>query len=393
MKKENHGMILILVMIACLLILSQISLAEKIKIRVVVESATIRSGPSLESEVIQEDVALGTTFETERVVEDWYEVRFRNALGVLVTGYIHKMYVEILKEQPPVKQEAVKRPVEPRVRPAVPTEPEKEKQPKGHFAIMGGMVMASFIPDSSSYSDSWSAGILQSVTESGTIAHKIDNPLGFGVSLCYLFAGGLGIQARVDYNLTKEFVPEESFSDYNITWSWTNSGPYSREKSWSATGEISLIPLSLNLIYKAQGGGFIVPYISGGVSYFTGKIKADTYRGYGYTWTEGITRYIDYTDIPLVIDASLSGIGFNAGGGLDLVFTPNIALSLEGIYFVGKTIEEFWNPVPGTYPGNNFPDVSLQIDQDFADAIVDEVPPLEIKTSFLKLQAGIKFLF
>lgn len=393
MKKENHGMILGLVTISCLLILAQISFGAKVKIKVVVENATIRSGPSLGSEVIQEDIALGTTYDTETTESDWYQVRFRNSLGVLVSGYIHKMYVEIQEEKPPVKPEEVKKPAEPTAKPTLPVEPLRKEQPKGDFAIMGGLAMGSFIPDTSSYSDSWNESILKSVTESGTIVHKIDKPLGIGISFSYLFLGGLGIQARVDYNLSKRFIPEESSSDYTITWSWTNTGPYSKEKNWAATGEISVIPLSLNLIYKVRSGGFIVPYISGGVSYFTGKVNADTYRGYGFTWTDETNRYIDYLDIPLVIDTSLSGIGFNAGGGLDLVFTPNIALSVEAVYFIGKTIEEFWNPVPGIYSGNNFPDVTWTVEQEFMESIIEEVPPLEIKTSFLKLQAGIKFLF
>jgi hypothetical protein len=76
-----------------------------------------------------------------------------------------------------------------------------------------------------------------------------------------------------------------------------------------------------------------------------------------------------------------------------LVISPSVALTMEAVYFMGKTIEEFWNPVPGTYAGNNFPDVSWVLDQDFMDTIIDDVTPLEIKTSFLKLQAGIKFLF
>jgi opacity protein-like surface antigen len=303
------------------------------------------------------------------------------------------MYVEILKEQPPVKQEEVKQPAEPRMKPAPLTEPQKKKPYKGDFAVMGGIAMASFVPDSTSYSDSWNEGILKSVTESGTVTHKIDNPLGVGISFSYLFMGGLGIQARVDYNLTKKFIPEESLSDYTITWSWTSSGPYSIDETWPVTGEISVIPLSLNLIYKVQGGGIFVPYFSGGVSYFTGKLKANTYGGFGLTWTDSTSRYIDYLDIPVMIDASLSGIGFNVGGGIDLVLTPNIAISLEGIYFIGKTIEEYWAPVPGTYSGNNFPNVSWTIDQTFVDLIIEEMPTLEIKTSFLKLQAGIKFLF
>jgi opacity protein-like surface antigen len=390
MSKENRGICLIIGSIACLLILAQVSFAAQVKIRVIVENATIRSGPNLESEVIQEDVAIGTTFDVEKTEEGWYEIKFRNNLGILVTGYIHTMYVEIVSEKAPVKKEEVKKPAEQRKKPA---EPPKGKQAKGDFAVMGGFVSGSFLPGSSSYADSWSSGILTSVSESGTISHKIGSPLGLGVSISYLFMGGLGIQARLDYNFTKEFTPEESFSNYNITWSWTTSGPFSREKDWDTTGEISLIPLSLNLIYKVQGGGMIIPYFSAGVTYFTGSIKANTTRGYGFTWESEGYRYIDYIDIPLVVDVSIGEIGFNIGGGLDFLFSRNVALSVEGNYFIGKTIEASWTPVSGTYQGNNFPDNNWNVDAGLVESIVDEVPPLDIKTSFFKIQGGIKIIF
>lgn len=390
MKKEKRGLTLVLFVIICFAFAAQVLYADKIQIVVVVENANIHANPTLESEVVREDVPLGATFETEETEGDWYEIRFRNSVGVSVTGYIHKMYVEVHGEETPVEQEEPERPVEPERKPTPP--PVRETKPKAEFALTGGLAMGSFLPEDTTYSSSWSEGILRSVDESGTVFHAIDNPIGIGASLSYPLFGGLGIQARVDFNFNKPLT-EDSISDYTITWSWTSGGTYSREKSWPVTGDFSLIPLSLNLFYKVESGGAIAPYISGGVSYFTGKVNLDSSVGYGLTWWADGSRYIDYLDIPVVIDSSVSSIGFNVGGGLDWMFTENIALTVGGVYFIGGKVEAEWETRAGTYSGNNFPSVSWTLDQQTADLLAAEAPPLEISTSFLKIQAGVKFLF
>lgn len=375
-----------------LLFLSGLSWGQTTRIKVIVENATIRSGPDLESEIISDRVAVGTEFEAERLVGDWYEIKYRNALGVLVTGYIHKMYVEKAEPRVAPKVEEPEKPTAPPAPIASPAEPKRKALPKGDFAILGGVVSGSFLSETSTYSDSWNVGQLKSVIESGSIRHKIGSPAGLGLSLSYLFAGGLGIQLRYDFNFSKDF-DAGSQSTYAISWEWTTGGSGSREDAWPATGRLSLSPLSLNLIYKIGGGGAFIPYISGGVSYFLGKVEAETTRGYGHTWEDEYYQYIDWIDIPLVVDKSIGDLGFNVGGGFDFRLASRMAVTAEAVYFIGKTTQELWKPLPGTYSKNNFPDLSWTIDQEFADQIADEVTPLEIKTSFLKIQLGIKFLF
>ena len=376
----------------CLLFLSALSWGQTTRIKVIVENATIRSGPGLESDIISDKVPIGTEFEAERMVEDWYEIKYRNTLGVLVTGYIHKMYVEKAEPKPTPKVEEPKKPA---AQPApIPrrAEPAKKALPKGDFAIMGGFVSGSFLSETSTYSESWSEGGLKSVIESGSISHKIGSPAGLGLSFSYLFAGGLGIQVRYDFNFSKNF-DSSSQSNYSIAWEWTTAGAGSREDAWPTTGSLSLSPLSLNVIYKIGGGSAFTPYISGGVSYLLGKVEAETTRGYGHTWQDESYQYIDWIDIPLAVDKSIGDLGFNVGAGFDFRLASRMAITAEAVYFIGKTTQELWRPLPGTYPKNNFPDLSWMLDQSLADLIADQVTPLEIKTSFFKVQLGIKFLF
>jgi len=78
------------------------------KIKVIVENASIRLKPSLESEAIEENIAVGTIYNSDKKVGEWYEIKTPSRLGVALLGYIHEMYVEVLAEaiapQPEVRQ-------------------------------------------------------------------------------------------------------------------------------------------------------------------------------------------------------------------------------------------------------------------------------------------------
>ena len=47
----------------------------------------------------------------------------------------------------------------------------------------------------------------------------------------------------------------------------------------------------------------------------------------------------------------------------------------------------------GTYSGNLFPDSSWNLSQENIDALNQQLSPVEVNTSFFKLQVGIKLLF
>jgi opacity protein-like surface antigen len=217
--------------------------------------------------------------------------------------------------------------------------------------------------------------------------------MGFTVSMSYLILGGLGIHLRADYN-AKVDISDDKGSYYNLSWSWTGgAGPFEIEEYWPVSGEFSLLPLSFNLIYKIQSDGIFIPYISAGVTYFTGKVRILTTGAYAFSYVSGDYRRIEYLDLPVDMDESLSGIGFNVNGGFDLRFMKNIALTVDVAYFFKSKMEKNWAVAPGTYPGNNFPELSWVVDQEFADMLSDALGPLSINPSFFKVVGGIKFIF
>ena len=158
-------------------------------------------------------------------------------------------------------------------------------------------------------------------------------------------------------------------------------------------GDLSLTVISGNVIYKIQGSGMFVPQLSGGVSYFTGKVKADTRVGYAYTWEIDPFQFIDYFDLPANLDESLSGIGFNVGGGLDVAFSQSVAVNVDARYFVRGAVEAPWKLQPGTYTSNIQEGWTLTLSQADVELLEQAISPFKLNLSFFKISLGLKFVF
>ena len=179
MKKNFKGKVLMYLILTSLLILPAVVHAQKQEIRVVVENATIRIKPDVQGDVIQEP-SVGAVFEVEGKEGDWYEIKVRTEVGVLITGYIHEMFVEKLAEKKPEpEREVVRRPVQPVTRAA------PRKVTRAEFVINGGYNMGYGISETLSYSDSFSGGLLQSATASGKLNQDLKKPLIFGGAINY----------------------------------------------------------------------------------------------------------------------------------------------------------------------------------------------------------------
>jgi opacity protein-like surface antigen len=390
-KKLWVGTLVVLVLAA----LALPAAAQGEKIKVSVENAALRVKPDMDSEILEENIPLGTIFDVQKKVGEWFEVKYQSKLGVLITGYIHEMYVEVIPGEEgvvPVEPAPVEAPPQPAVRHPAPS--YSLGGPKVEVGLGFGMGFGSFVTETSSYSYNWGPFyVLQTVNETGNLSHTLKSPMGLGFSLAYYFGQGLGVKVRVDMNFKQDFG-DDSVSDYLLTWSWFSGGPYSRDNSWPITGDMSILPISLDIVYKFQTEGSFQPYVNAGVSIFTGKLNASTYTGWSASLVSGPIQYIDYAAVPLEItDESLSSVGANFGLGVDIFFSPSIAFNLDAAYFLGKSFDLQWMPVPGNYQGilGNFNFNNLT-----ADALIDitdNITPLTVKTSFFKVMAGFKVGF
>ncbi len=392
MKTKSEYNHFICIFIIALFLLPTFVYAEEQEIRVVTGNASIRLKPDTESEII-ETPPIGSVFGVENKVGEWYEIKFRSRVGMIIIGYIHEKDVEEMKIEEEVAEEI--KPAPEKITEIRPPPPVVKEEPRItsqiELVISGGYNLGYSISRYLSYSDIWSGGNLQMVDEHGTLSQDVKKPLGFSGALNYFFSDELGVQLRLDYN-SKEKI--SGVSEYNLSWSWTDgSGPFTMDNQWDVTGDVSSMDLSGNIIFKIPTTGMIAPVISGGVSYFIGELKVNTLGGYALSWIDGDYQYIDYWCIPAKIDASFNGFGFNVGGGANLLFTPNVGINFDARYFIKSEIVEPWEIVTGQYQAENFDHVYLNLDQNTAKEIQEGVPSFKLNPSFFKFSVGLVFTF
>jgi hypothetical protein len=374
------------------LLLAAGALSAQTKIRTKDANAVIRIEPADKGEIVQDKLAVGTVFAVERKAGDWYEIKYRSAIGVLLSGFIHKSQVEEIKgdmaapkaEPAPVKTEIARE--------------ERSEAPGGlrtglEIGLSGGMGFSSFTSGSGSLSNTLAPyDFLQTATETGTLGFTLKNPVDLAASFAYFFTPTIGVRLQIDLPLKQTF--QSGTLDYNLSWKWTiSSSTYNHSTTWPVTGDFSVIPISLNAIVRFPIGATMDAYITAGPSYFMGKINAASSMGVGLTWwTSYYNQRIDYFQVPLTINKSVNGIGFNAGAGLDIRFGESFGVFLEGAYFMGPSSTQDWLVAPGSYPSMIAAGYTLALTQDVIDNahLSTRMSPLEVKLSFMKLAAGIK---
>lgn len=398
MKKYITAKILIVLFFISLLILPHSVQAQTQKIRVVVKNASIRLSPSMDSEILRRP-DMGAVFDVVKKVDEWYEIKFTSQVGVEITGYIHEMFIEVVQaDVPEMKREpVVQQPV------AVEIQREPAAEHKGEVQLSFMYPFGYGLEEASSYLYEFPEDLLTTATGAGRIDHALKGPIGFGGAFNYILFNGLGVQVRFDMN-TKSSITSDSLSQFDMTWAWfggdditlSDFAEYPRE--WAVTGDVSLMILSLNFYYKALGLGMIAPHFSGGLSYFTGNVAVDTNFAYATTWWVDIDestywQYIDYFILPASIDEKIGSIGFNAGGGIDIRFTRNIAFGLEARYFATKKIETMWQLGTGDFDSNINEGWTITMSADDVADITEMVDLFILKPSFFSIIAALKIFF
>jgi hypothetical protein len=365
------------------LILAAGALSAQTKIKVKDAGAVIRIEPADKGEIVQDKLVPGTVYAVESKSGDWYEIKYRSAIGVLLSGYIHKSQVEEVADAPAPKATPAR----------TETFRESSGEPRGglEIGLSGGLALSSFKSGAGSFTDTWGAYYsLQSVTETGSLNFSLGNSIDLAASLAYFFTPQIGIRFQFDMPFKRTF--SSGLMDYNMSWNWYGYSTYTRNSSYDVTGDTSVIPLSLNGVFRFPMGASMDAYITGGPTYFMGKVNAATKMGLGWTWLAGSTQYIDYFPVPLNISESVNGIGFNVGAGLDLKIGETLKAFIEANYFMGPSKSLSWIAQPGTYPSTLSAGFNLNVDQATIDdlSLSTRMSALDVKMSFLKLAAGIK---
>ncbi len=363
MKQKDMLQGFIFVILVLLLTLPGYSSVQKSTVRVIVENASIRLKPDLQSEIIKTP-PLGSVFEVEKKEGDWYEIRVKTELGVSLPGFIHEMYVESveaektepapIKKVPETKKEAVW--VPPPSPPPTKTIPQKSAS-KFVFFINGNYSGGYSIGDTV-YSRSYNITRVSTNDNGDIIATMPSGLFGGSTGFSFFFTKSLGISVSASYLRKGEVTLAGS---YIFDWTWTSSGnSYDREGSWEDLGSFSVIPISLNLTYRMAFGNSTFLTFSGGPSIFFTNVELNSMAGFGDAWTNSYTIWpITYTTTTIEwfeMDVFINQKETIFGGNIGLDFEQKIA-GFMGIfvgfkYFIAPTRTYMWEENrPTTYYG------------------------------------------
>ena len=84
MRERPKRKIVVCLILALATLLAADTHAEQLTIRIVEEDANVRLKPDPQAEIIK-NPPLGSIFEVENKAGDWYEIRVRTEVGVLIT--------------------------------------------------------------------------------------------------------------------------------------------------------------------------------------------------------------------------------------------------------------------------------------------------------------------
>lgn len=271
---------------------------------------------------------------------------------------------------------------------------QQRSWPRFEFSISGGYGLAQF-DGASTYDYEWDYQYLEFVRETTNLTMKAENAFSLRAGFTYYFTPAIGLQLGGGFFSSN--VPVEG--DFTMQHKWTiGSSTYTNNKTWTGDGKMSVIPIYLNLVGKFNVG-FMDICLTGGPALYMNSFESNSYVGFADTlyfiiWPYAY-QYIDGFQIPIEIaKTSWTAFGGNIGLGLDFKVTPQVAISLEGRYFLVPTKKLAYDWIGGTYDGVIYEqfegwEYSEEDLQDYEDMMTE----VEVKPSFFAVTVGVKFAF
>jgi hypothetical protein len=244
----------------------------------------------------------------------------------------------------------------------------------GHAKVIG----------STSYQLEWVPGSFPITGGDTLISIAAKDALYFGGLFSIFITRNFGFQTGFGY--LKSDVPTEaafSLTDARDT-------PVLKEV-WRGTGEVTAVPLCLNLAGRVSLGKFKMSMSAGGVL-FLNSFFADSYAGTAVA-SPLSDEVFDVFRIKIVIeDKTWSALGGNIGGSVELRISGGLALTAEARVFFCPTRSFAWRWIPGEYPGLFGSIPRWNLDQESASSSESRARPISINPSFATIGIGIKFL-
>ena len=236
---------------------------------------------------------------------------------------------------------------------------QTDSPPKYEFRLTLGMSLPGGA-SVSQYSDDWTQDKLSMVDERAAITPATPRVFSCQGFAARFFTEHLGVQA----GLGIYSVGASNTSDFSFSYTWTSGESGSKSQTWTGTGQLKSVPLSLNAIYEGRGEVWSF-FVSAGPTLFFNSYEAQSMSGFGVSDSvivivgippnkprTDIIQSVDALPVPIAVPAqSWIGWGFDVGAGVDFLIAEKWALTADLRYFSCPSRDLSWTWTPGTYTG------------------------------------------
>lgn len=260
-----------------------------------------------------------------------------------------------------------------------------------NLSITGGYAMGMKIEESV-MSDTWEDNVGIGADELSTISETTISNFNVSLGLTHFFSRKLGISAAV------HFLPPKKFdfrSEFDIAFNFYDNTSDSFSEVWDFPSELSVIPLTLDLVFRLPLGEKASMNIFGGLSVTLTRVQLDANMGFGVPYSDELYIYYDWFRIEMGIDESRTLFGGNIGFDLDFKINKRFGLMM-GLQYFYIPVQEYdwelldrdsWEGETGTLFFDSSPLTN------YIEPYLDEndiLVPLSINYSFFKIFGGIR---
>ncbi len=226
------------------------------------------------------------------------------------------------------------------------------------------------------------------LTETTTITpEEFPNTLGISAGFTFYFSRNLGLSLALHY------VPKTTldiYSSYDYLLEVPGYQPFAREADWTSSGELSLMPITINLVYSFFVGENAKINLYAGPAIIFANIDLAANMGYGVVFEDEFYLYPEWYDIPLYISTTETIVGGNAGIDLEYKLTNRMGLFAGFQYFFAKERQYLWEIDVASVPIGEINDIPMDELNNYMNALNDLEVFNVVKYSFYKAFFGIK---
>ena len=253
---------------------------------------------------------------------------------------------------------------------------------RGELVVtVGGAFSGPFKMDNINFSTTWNQpdGYVSFLEENISLFDG-KGGIGFNAGIASFFNYNIGVGVNISYFKTNFDIANSFYWE----WLWYDDTGSSREKDWTTTGSVSIIPISLNLIYRIVSRENLRVNLSGGPTVYLCSVKLNGHYGYA-DFLETSTEYlVDYFDVDMYNSINKTVFGGNISIDMEYFISEGMSFFIGGTYYISGKITDTWFQKAGQLTG-----VLGQLTRPFDEGPIDGYT-YSVKISVFAAKAGIK---